>query len=513
MAAHKRRKAKLKQNKPLPSISKEQSCQTCRVRKIRCTQERPACQQCRKSAIARGHPAEGVRCHYSAASVFAKDGDAEFELELGGRERGCFWGDQPEGVEASTAAPGASIRDTPAFAEDDGREGVVGSPSPSPSFSVNHSDSMSPTFSLVSSASTPPSAVSPCTPVAFAFQPGSPPPADDPSPSSSRAISAPPLTPFNFSRATSPTPKHIAKVPIALTTVPLPPVPPPPSSLFLTPPSAPPSAWLGRPRSHTYPSFPASSGPADSAPQPSQAVAAVLPPVVKRDAAFWDGGPLSPEEINGWSGLLYAALSNHRDALADAHFQSALDASTIGIENWVKQEGRRGCLRLVPTGVEAGKGADEGVVKMAVEGEAGETEEERKKREKKEKKERRKSEKGEAAGETEEEKAKRKAEKKAAKAAAKEGGEATPNKKEEKKRFRDEDGEDKPKKSRTFALRGETHRRQEQRYRGINRDRLSVRWTYRWPILMNAPLERCGHFKGRFPSAHHDALLPVGRQV
>ncbi|BGP17817.1 hypothetical protein JCM10213v2_005859 [Rhodosporidiobolus nylandii] len=161
MAAHKRRKAKLKQNKPLPSISKEQSCQTCRVRKIRCTQERPACQQCRKSAIARGHPAEGVRCHYSAASVFAKDGDAEFELELGGRERGCFWGDQPEGVEASTAAPGASIRDTPAFAEDDGREGV--------------------------------------------------------------------------------------------------------------------------------------------------AVAAVLPPVVKRDAAFWDGGPLSPEEINGWSGLLYVA--------------------------------------------------------------------------------------------------------------------------------------------------------------------------------------------------------------
>ncbi|BGP17818.1 hypothetical protein JCM10213v2_005860 [Rhodosporidiobolus nylandii] len=217
-----------------------------------------------------------------------------------------------------------------------------------------------------------------------------------------------------------------------------------------------------------------------------------------------------------------AALSNHRDALADAHFQSALDASTIGIENWVKQEGRCGSSRLVSATnrcarsrrrVEAGKGADEGVVKMAVEGEAGETEEERKKREKKEKKERRKSEKGEAAGETEEEKAKRKAEKKAAKAAAKEGGEATPNKKEEKKRFRDEDGEDKPKKSRTFALRGETHRRQEQRYRGINRDRLSVRWTYRWPILMNAPLERCGHFKGRFPSAHHDALLPVGRQV
>ena len=46
-------------------------------------------------------------------------------------------------------------------------------------------------------------------------------------------------------------------------------------------------------------------------------------------------------------------------------------------------------VTLVPTGVEPGQGADEGVVKMEV----AETEEEKRKREKREKKERRKSEK------------------------------------------------------------------------------------------------------------------------
>jgi hypothetical protein len=126
-----------------------------------------------------------------------------------------------------------------------------------------------------------------------------------------------------------------------------------------------------------------------------------------------------------------AALSIRLDALADADSKSSLDAATIGIDNRVKLESRlrqleagightslRSLARssggeqqkryepkgngatyaagadavaaLVPTGVEAGKGADEGVVKMAVDVE--ETEEEKKKREKKEKKERRKSE-------------------------------------------------------------------------------------------------------------------------
>ena len=51
-------------------------------------------------------------------------------------------------------------------------------------------------------------------------------------------------------------------------------------------------------------------------------------------------------------------------------------------------------VTLVPTGVEPGQGADEGVVKMEV----AETEEEKRKREKREKKERRKSEKLAAAG-------------------------------------------------------------------------------------------------------------------
>lgn len=58
-------------------------------------------------------------------------------------------------------------------------------------------------------------------------------------------------------------------------------------------------------------------------------------------------------------------------------------------------------VTLVPTGVEPGQGADEGVVKMEV----AETEEEKRKREKREKKERRKSEKlaaGEAKADGEE---------------------------------------------------------------------------------------------------------------
>ncbi|KWU42375.1 nucleolar protein 58 [Rhodotorula sp. JG-1b] len=134
-----------------------------------------------------------------------------------------------------------------------------------------------------------------------------------------------------------------------------------------------------------------------------------------------------------------AALSIRLDALADADSKSSLDSATIGIDNRVKLEARLRQLEagtgfsslrqqakmnggekqkafsmqgngatyatgadsiptapvtLVPTGVEPGQGADEGVVKMEV----AETEEEKRKREKREKKERRKSEKLAAAG-------------------------------------------------------------------------------------------------------------------
>ncbi|GAA5992510.1 hypothetical protein JCM11641_001917 [Rhodosporidiobolus odoratus] len=186
-----------------------------------------------------------------------------------------------------------------------------------------------------------------------------------------------------------------------------------------------------------------------------------------------------------------AALSIRLDALADADSKSSLDSATIGIENRTKLEARlrqleagightslrslakasggeqqkrfemkgngagyaagADAVSLVPTGVEAGKGADEGVVTLEVEGAAsGETEEERKKREKKEKKERRKSEKGGEGEDDDEAKKEKKRLKKLAKEAAAAGGDeaATPSKKEkkEKKRSRDEEGEEKAEK-------------------------------------------------------------------
>ncbi|GAA5852376.1 hypothetical protein JCM8547_006759 [Rhodosporidiobolus lusitaniae] len=187
----------------------------------------------------------------------------------------------------------------------------------------------------------------------------------------------------------------------------------------------------------------------------------------------------APQKLKGKMARMVAtkaALSIRLDALADADSKSSLDAATIGIDNRVKLEARlrqleagqghtslrslakasgggekqkryepqgngaaynagADAVALVPTGVEAGKGADEGVVKMVVE--SGETEEEKKKREKKEKKERRKSEAaaagGEGAvGETAEEKAARKAAKKEKKRAREEDGEDASPKKEKK---------------------------------------------------------------------------------
>ncbi|BGP41578.1 Nucleolar protein 58 [Rhodotorula kratochvilovae] len=196
----------------------------------------------------------------------------------------------------------------------------------------------------------------------------------------------------------------------------------------------------------------------------------------------------APQKLKGKMARMVAtkaSLSIRLDALADADSKSSLDSATIGIDNRVKLEARlrqleagqgfsslrslakanggaekqqkkfemkgtgagyaagADAVALVPTGVEPGAGADEGVETMKVDG-AAEDEEARKKREKKEKKERRKSEKGAAADGDEDEaaKAERKRAKKEAKAAAKaaEGDEATPSKKDKKKRSRDEDG-------------------------------------------------------------------------
>lgn len=53
--------------------------------------DRPACVQCTKAAVAKGFPADGVRCVYSAASVFATKDDVDFEQKVGGRGARCLW--------------------------------------------------------------------------------------------------------------------------------------------------------------------------------------------------------------------------------------------------------------------------------------------------------------------------------------------------------------------------------------------------------------------------------------
>ncbi|GAA6049129.1 hypothetical protein JCM3770_003900 [Rhodotorula araucariae] len=192
----------------------------------------------------------------------------------------------------------------------------------------------------------------------------------------------------------------------------------------------------------------------------------------------------APQKLKGKMARMVATKSSlaiRLDALADADSKSSLDSATIGIEARVKLEARlrqleaglgfsslrslakaqggadkqqkkfemkgtgagyaagADAVALVPTGVEPGAGADEGVETMKVDGEDDEA---RRKREKREKKERRKSAAAADGDEDEAAKAERKRAKKEAKAAAKaaEGGaEATPSK-DKKKRSRDEDG-------------------------------------------------------------------------
>lgn len=50
---------------PVSLHKKERSCATCRARKVRCSEERPACQQCRKSARAAGYDPSTTRCFYT----------------------------------------------------------------------------------------------------------------------------------------------------------------------------------------------------------------------------------------------------------------------------------------------------------------------------------------------------------------------------------------------------------------------------------------------------------------
>lgn len=56
--------------------------------------ERPVCSHCLKASSARGIPAEGVICLYSANSIFATEEDIELEEKFGKSER-CLWSQEP----------------------------------------------------------------------------------------------------------------------------------------------------------------------------------------------------------------------------------------------------------------------------------------------------------------------------------------------------------------------------------------------------------------------------------
>ncbi|GAA6003643.1 hypothetical protein JCM10207_003524 [Rhodosporidiobolus poonsookiae] len=260
-------------------------------------QDRPACALCLKAATAEGYPASGVRCHYSAASQFAKKGDAELERELGGRGARCDWG-RKEGATAGGQGGGEAQK------EDEG-EAADRPSTPSPPLSAARTTSTPPlsvtTTVTATSALVRTPAISVAvedivsSPVSFS----SPSPSHSPSPPMSRSPSPfpldlaipPPLTPYNFSRPSSPcsnpSPAHAPAF--------LPPVKPAPSLPFLlaSPTLAPAPPF--RPRSHTWPLASASS--ATLAPSATD----------RRSTAFWANGPLSPDEIRQWSGLLYVA--------------------------------------------------------------------------------------------------------------------------------------------------------------------------------------------------------------
>ncbi|GAA6032265.1 hypothetical protein JCM8097_007153 [Rhodosporidiobolus ruineniae] len=214
MAAHRRRKAvkpKVQKERKPGEPTKEQSCQT----------SRPACDQCIKAAVARGAREEDVKCHYSAASIYAKHGDSEFEARLGGREAKCDWGEKrKESVEAFEPK----------------KEEEVVKVAMRPRMGGKTLPGVSERKDLLNQSSFP----------------------------------------SDFSPSYLPTDHSLFSLSATLAL--RPPIPP----------------WA---RAATLPLFsPSSCG--------------LNPPYVATTASFWDGGPLSPDEVRGWEGLKYAAVQS-----------------------------------------------------------------------------------------------------------------------------------------------------------------------------------------------------------
>ncbi|GAA5990228.1 hypothetical protein JCM10908_005884 [Rhodotorula pacifica] len=305
------RKNKLKPNDPLPpgTITKELSCASCRIRKTRCSGDRPACVQCTKAAVAKGFVAEHVRCVYSAASVFATRDDVAFEQQVGGRGARCIWDpsavqrdvtpspvvasassalEEADATAAPTATEGDIVVDAPAEAAR-AEPPVAPLPSPKPEPQP-----------LPTPASRP---SSPVTAPLTNFTPDLPdfnslfdgltavPTTSTLSPTALSFILPPPPSPLPLPpRAPSPSPSfplHVStRSPISSISLfnPCPSVlPPPPLPSTMTPLRSP---------SPLSPSTP-------EEPLPSTA-----------DVAFWEWGPLSLGEVDAWPGLSYVATQS-----------------------------------------------------------------------------------------------------------------------------------------------------------------------------------------------------------
>ncbi|BGO95513.1 hypothetical protein NBRC10512_007771 [Rhodotorula toruloides] len=262
-----------------------------RVRKTKCTSDRPACVQCLKAAAAKGCDTSLVRCVYSAASVFATSEDREFEAARGGRGAQCYWG---EGRAEGGGGGDAVARDE--RAEEPEEEDVAVLPSASASTTVDTSAEQP------ARSPSPASSIDTCTL-----------PSRSPSPPDT-----PPTSPFTARLA--PTPFR-----------------PPPLPLPVSPPSIPSAFSTGRlafPPSPTRPALfniPARStlataflvNPADTlldSPLPSRLTLRTQVPLAfsststpleplpsTLDAGFWAGGPLSHDEVNEWPGLKHVA--------------------------------------------------------------------------------------------------------------------------------------------------------------------------------------------------------------
>lgn len=128
------------------SKTKEQSCATCRHRKVKCSggkgssihflwplvltkanslTGRPACLHCLKVSAAQGIPPQGVICLYSAKSVFAREEDIEIEAKFGKAAR-CLWSKDPVMVISAKTEQDVEMRTEDTVAnENEGDEAMI----------------------------------------------------------------------------------------------------------------------------------------------------------------------------------------------------------------------------------------------------------------------------------------------------------------------------------------------------------------------------------------------------